>query len=1077
MKRDGREAGWRLSIWGRAALTRDGEPVRLRPRERSVLAALAVDHPRSAPAERLIDLIWGDRVPASANQSLYNHIARLRDSAGPIVETTDSGYRLSDAVELVGGGSSRVAEIPFADLANGPDVDAARSDAGRRRVTERFDRLLQLDAAGELAVSEVEIFAHDHPEHLDGSILLARSLAANGRRREALDAVRVAHRANADLGLRSSRSLRDLERRLLDDDPTLIAPSGSATGEPEPEPRRGDHLIVVDEHLTRLEMPPGPGTTRLMLVTGPAGSGKTTLVEHVRDRATAAGVMTVLASCSPEPSVPMEPIADILHQLIARFPDEVVAAADLRALRTLVPSLPPAPAGGLVPPQSDRSAVLAAVVDALTAAPIPLIAIVEDLHWATPLTSKILQACVVSTDVNDSLSIIGTSRHAPPELVDRAAEHIELAPWTSDMIREYVSRFGRTGAWLDEAAAWIDRHSGGNALYVRELTTLAHGTAAGPGGEFVRPLDAPPGLLASLRETVAGLSPIAQRDVGAAAVLGRRFRRSEWAELAAAPDRSLEEALSAGVLLDDVSRSTGQHDLEFRHDLLHQLVLDDLSAGQRAEWHDLAADTIENASCEEPARSDRADEVAHHAIGAATLDPQRAVRALVRSIDVDLDRFADETAIEKCRTGLAFLGDQAPLELRPGVVDFEVRLGKALLHLGDPDALGQLLAAAEHALDSDAEDELVATAIREACRLGPTSLAGTVHETARALLDRAMNAVSDPRAVAGVATAGVMLYLVSGEHERCRAFFELADEYREPDDVRVGALALAVLALTEADDLDRRVAIERELTHLTPRIGTADAAWAAVHLRMANQVQTGDPAMRKTLVELGELAVAMRQRVRHWEATNWSASVAVTDGDPERAELLAAEGLACLDAVSESLVMSTYGAHLLTIRHAQGRLADLVELVQPIVDGDTPIGAWRAVLACAAADAGDHELAREQLDIVCANDFEVLDRDLTFNAALFVAALAASEINAVDLGAVIEPELGRWSGQWSLIATCTLGPVDTGLAHLALLRGDTVAALSSARRALESAQRAVAPIYEAQARSLIAVVADTERQD
>lgn len=1039
--------GWALSTWGPVELVKEAERIQLRPRERAVLAALAARSPATISVDELATLVWGDTPPKTVRNSIQNHVARIRSVAGDVVVTADGGYRLAAGVII----NSRPVDDdsePFVELAGSEHVDALRESAQAARddnwITEMSDRL----DAGSLGdgIAEVERWVSRHPGDERGVRLLARSLAAAGRRREALASIRDANRQAARSGHAPDRLLRDLERRLLDDDPTLRVPSTDAVDPTAELASPGtSHLVGLDEYLERVERAEETPGVSVVVVSGPAGIGKTTLVEHLRDRADARGRATLLAACSPEPSIPLEPFTEILHQLADRFPKALESLEDLDVLRSLAPTLG---VGADRPPSTssaDRSVLLAAISAALRCAPVGVTVVFEDLHWATLLTRQMLDACISGEHDGPPVQIVVTSREADPELIARASEHVVVEPWTLDEVIDYVTRFGRPQAWCREAAVWIHRQSVGTALFIRELTIAAH--AASPAESFDAPTSTPANLLSSLRLTLQGVSLSTQRELGGAAVLGRQFRLAEWIPMGLRVEESAAEAVEAGVL-----ERLDRERLVFRHDLLHQLVLDDLSGGQRIEFHDLAVNTILTARS---GAGERVEELSHHALAAAALDRTRAVDLLLEAVAVDIVGFAYEAGADKCRSGLALLDQDRVDRSR---VEFEVRLGQLLLRLGDPGALDQLLDAARHALDLG-DDDLVAEAMREACRLGPTSVVGAVHTEARALLDRAIDSVKDDRAATTVATAGVMLYAISGEYDRCRAFFERAAAYRGDVATRVDALGLAVLVLTERADLERRIEMEHELTELAETIGSEDALWSAVHLRMTNHVQTGDPAMRDTLDELSALTSSLRQRTRLWEFTNWSASVALTDGDPAKAELLATEALGCLDAVAESLVMSAYGAQLLSIRHAQGNVGDLLDTVAAIVDEGDAIGAWHAVLALAAADSGDQARARRHLDIVIADDFAILDRDYTYNGALFAAALAACSIKADEVARIIEPELSKWSGLWGFVGTCTMGPIDMAIARVADLLGDRERSIDSAQRALASAQHARAPIY------------------
>ena len=54
-----------------------------RPRERRLLGLLLLETGRLVTADRLVELLWDENVPANARGALHTHAARLRASAGP----------------------------------------------------------------------------------------------------------------------------------------------------------------------------------------------------------------------------------------------------------------------------------------------------------------------------------------------------------------------------------------------------------------------------------------------------------------------------------------------------------------------------------------------------------------------------------------------------------------------------------------------------------------------------------------------------------------------------------------------------------------------------------------------------------------------------------------------------------------------------------------------------------------------------------------------------------------------------------------------------------------------------------
>ena len=74
----------------------NGDAAALSPRDRVVLAALAIRPGEALSAERLADALWGEHPPASWNKVVPGCILRLRRVlGGNAIETTPYGYRLA----------------------------------------------------------------------------------------------------------------------------------------------------------------------------------------------------------------------------------------------------------------------------------------------------------------------------------------------------------------------------------------------------------------------------------------------------------------------------------------------------------------------------------------------------------------------------------------------------------------------------------------------------------------------------------------------------------------------------------------------------------------------------------------------------------------------------------------------------------------------------------------------------------------------------------------------------------------------------------------------------------------------
>jgi DNA-binding SARP family transcriptional activator len=236
----------------------EGRPVPLGGRApRALLARLLLDANRAVAVDRLVEDLWGEEAPASAVKMIQIHVSALRKvlPEGMLV-TRSRGYALEidpDAVDLVrfealrregqealATGSHELAAERLREAAGlwrGPalgefDEPFAAIESARLeelRVASIEDRIEAELALGRHAglVGELDALVARHPlrERLRGQLMLA--LYRSGRQAEALDGYRRLRAMLTDeLGIEPSPPLRELERRMLQQDPRLeLAPA------------------------------------------------------------------------------------------------------------------------------------------------------------------------------------------------------------------------------------------------------------------------------------------------------------------------------------------------------------------------------------------------------------------------------------------------------------------------------------------------------------------------------------------------------------------------------------------------------------------------------------------------------------------------------------------------------------------------------------------------------------------------------------------------------------------------------------------------------------------------------------
>jgi len=306
---------------------------------------LALHANRTVAMGELIDGLWGDRPPASAGKNVQLYVSRLRkalaaagsDSEAEIA-TRGRGYELrlpegavdaarferlverarGEAEQGIGDGAVQSAlELwrgsPLADVAEEPFAPPEI-----RRLEELHLRAIELAIEAELAagrhreaLGSLESLLAEHPlnERLHAQRMLA--LYRAGRQSAAMDAYREASRILIEeIGAGPGSELRELQEAILRQDPALDPPPPRI--ELPPQLDAGSPLLAGRERelrwLRKRWADAEAGDSRLALLFGPPGIGKTRLAAELAAEVQRGAAAVIYAAGSGSPDVAFEAI-------------------------------------------------------------------------------------------------------------------------------------------------------------------------------------------------------------------------------------------------------------------------------------------------------------------------------------------------------------------------------------------------------------------------------------------------------------------------------------------------------------------------------------------------------------------------------------------------------------------------------------------------------------------------------------------------------------------------------------------------------------------------------------------------
>lgn len=1073
----------RIRVLG--ALTASGEHGELDlggPRQRGVLARLLVARGEVVPVDRLIDDLWRGEPPPRALGSLQAYVSNLRRLLEPeraprapatVLISRAPGYALRLDTEAVDAWLFG-AELDSAAQQTDPQrrrraleqalarwqgpaygayaqeawaaAEAARLEELRLSAREQLAATLLEQDEPALAAAEADVLAREHPLREEAWRLTALARYRAGRQADALAALRQAREVLADeLGIDPGPALTRLETDILAQR-IPVQERVIAESRPSPDPVPASAATVLfgrDAELAALHAAARGEGPRTATVTGEAGSGKSALLQRLRDDLRDAGYRVVIGRCPEDEAAPSAwPWVEILRALAAQHdPGE------------LAPVLAPLLTDGAGPYRADgehgRFLLHRAVGDYLTAVATarPLAILLDDAHRGDAETAAMLAA--VTTRASAFVVIGYRPDEVPPVLADALASsattvraRIRLRGLgVADSARLVGTLTGSAPA--DPLMATLHDRTGGNPFYLIEIARLVQSE-----GELVAAAEVPEGVRDVLRRRLSRLPGTAVSVLRLAAVIGREFDLAVLVRAAEVGEDEVLDAVEAGVvagLLDEPASGRAR----FAHVLVRDTLLGDLSRIRRDRWHRRIGAAIEEID------PDDVTAIAHHYGESVT--PQTARRAAdyaVAAAQRAERRFAHDVAAAGYeRAALA-------LERHPGgdTVDerMELLCRAARSHL----VCGAGLAAR-------AARDRAATLAEHADRPDLLVRAFTAWDAPTPWMNRRYGVV-DHAVVARIETA--LRWDGLSAADRCRLSVALVDEIggAELDRARRVAadaeaiardlgddtlLAPALQARASLYDSPDRSALGAELIEIGRRNDHHTYLLLGHTVALQAAAFAGDPEAARAHLEAATVP-ADRYQWRQAQAANAMARglLALVGGDAEDAErryLEAAELLARTGIFNAGTLPLMA---LFTVRLYEGRAGELAETIAAFArdaDADTADATvdFHALVLLAAGDRDAAARVRRRA--------RPIPEDLFRSLFLTLRGMVIAVLGTPEEAAALYRDLLRYRDRLGGADTgsFTVGPVDLVLADLAALCGDPELAAEHCRAALRIAER------------------------
>ena len=368
---------------------------------------------------------------------------------------------------------------------------------------------------------------------------------------------------------------------------------------------REAELAVLRNQLTSLV----DGKGGLALISGPAGIGKTTLVQALTEEAAARGVRVVTGGCYDLTETP--PYGPWLEITSAWTSATFSAPFPLAAIHD-----------GQTTASGDRQ-LFSAVRDCVAgeAARAPLVLILEDVHWADPASLEMLRrlarearplpVLLVATYRSDEVERGHRLYPMLPVLIREAqATRLDLRPLDHTTVRTLLAlRYTLRPTELRRLLEYVQARGEGNPFFLQELLreleadgvlqraaqTTQPGDVREPAAWRLGDLGGatiPPLLQQVLDRRLDRFAENERRLLAVAAVIGQEVPLPVWGEVTISDDELIYELVDRAVVAQVLVTPNTGTSVRFAHALIREALYEGLLPPRRRLWHRRIAEVL-----------------------------------------------------------------------------------------------------------------------------------------------------------------------------------------------------------------------------------------------------------------------------------------------------------------------------------------------------------------------------------------------------------------------------------------------------------------------------------------------------